>query len=175
MNTKPQPVIPTQPRAPLPKGTPTPDFRLHSTPDQKVSPSDFRGQPLILAFYPLDWSPVCSNQMVLYQQIMPEFKRHNAQVIGISVDSVWCHLAFAKHHNIHFPLLADFEPKGQAARDYKCYRTGEGVSERSLFVIDPEGRVYWSYVSPIGVNPGADGILQALEDMEKHMQNRSAS
>jgi peroxiredoxin len=175
MNTQPQPqpANAMQPRAPLPKGTPAPEFQLHTTPDQQVSPSDFRGQPLILAFYPADWSPVCSDQMVLYQEVMPEFKRHNAQVLGISVDSVWCHLAFAKYNNIHFPLLADFEPKGDAARAYNAYRTREGVSERSLFVIDPEGAVYWSYVSPVGVNPGADGILQALENMEKDGLSRS--
>jgi len=175
MNAKPQPVTPAQAREALPKGIPAPDFRLRTTPDQEVSPADFRGQPLILAFYPNDWSPVCSNQMVLYQEIMPEFKRHNACLLGISVDSVWCHLAFAKYNKINFPLLADFEPKGDAARAYKSYRNREGVSERSLFVIDPEGSVYWSYISPIGVNPGADGILQALESMEKDMQNRSSS
>lgn len=175
MNTQPQPQPANvmQPRAPLRKGTPAPEFQLHTTPDQQVSPSDFRGQPLILAFYPADWSPVCSDQMVLYQEVMPEFKRHNAQVLGISVDSVWCHLAFAKYNNIHFPLLADFEPKGDAARAYNAYRTREGVSERSLFVIDPQGAVYWSYVSPVGVNPGADGILQALENMEKDGLSRS--
>jgi peroxiredoxin len=175
MNTKPQPDSAPQPRAALPKGTRAPEFRLHCTPDQEISPSDFLGQPLILAFYPNDWSPVCSDQMVLYQEVMPEFKRHNAQLLGISVDSVWCHLAFAKYNNIHFPLLADFEPKGDAARAYNAYRRREGVSERSLFVIDPEGAVYWSYVSPIGVNPGADGILQALESMEKERQTRSST
>jgi peroxiredoxin len=175
MNTQPQPqpADPRQPRAPLPKGAPAPEFRLHTTPDQEVSPSDFRGQPLILAFYPADWSPVCSDQMVLYQEVMPEFKRHNAQVLGISVDGVWCHLAFAKYNNIRFPLLADFEPKGSAARAYNAYHAREGVSERALFVIDPKGAVYWSYVSPIGVNPGADGILQALENMERDGLSRS--
>lgn len=173
MNT--QPISPTQPGAPLSKGTPAPEFRLHRTPDQQISPSDFRGRPLILAFYPNDWSPVCSDQMVLYQEVMPEFRRHNAELLGISVDSVWCHLAFAKQNNIRFPLLADFEPKGDASRAYNSYRKRDGISERSLFVIDPEGAVYWSYVSPVGVNPGADGILQALEGMEQDRQNRSGS
>lgn len=154
-----------QQKAPLPPGTPAPDFRLHDTPDQTVSLSDFRGRPVVLAFYPADWSPVCSDQMVLYQELMPEFQKHNAQVLGISVDGVWCHLAFAKHRNIRFPLLADFEPKGVASRAYRAYRQGDGYSERALFVIDPEGAVYWSYLSPVGVNPGADGILRALEDM----------
>jgi peroxiredoxin len=158
-------------RTPLEPGTPGPEFRLPTTPEQKVSPSDFAGQPVILAFYPADWSPVCSDQMALYQEIMPEFKRHNAQLLGISVDGVWCHLAFAKDRKIRFPLLADFEPKGAVSRAYNAYREGEGVSERALFVLDPEGSVYWSYLSPVGVNPGADGILRALEDMANMSAN----
>jgi peroxiredoxin len=151
--------------APLEPGTRAPEFRLRSTPEQTVSPSDFAGQPVILAFYPADWSPVCSDQMVLYQELMPEFKKHNAQLIGISVDSVWCHLAFARDRNLRFPLLADFEPKGAVSRLHHAYRDGDGYSERALFAIDPEGLVYWSYLSPVGVNPGADGILRALESM----------
>lgn len=153
--------------APLAPGIPAPDFSLRDTPDQSISPADFRGRPVILAFYPADWSPVCSDQMVLYQQVMPEFERYDAQLLGISVDSVWCHLAFANHRNLHFPLLSDFEPKGAVSRAYRAYRDGEGVSERALFVIDGDGNVAWSYLSPIGVNPGADGILRALEGMGK--------
>jgi peroxiredoxin len=154
-------------RTPLEPGTPGPEFRLPTTPEQKVSPSDFAGQPLILAFYPADWSPVCSDQMALYQEIMPEFKRHNAQLLGISVDGVWCHLAFAKDRKIRFPLLADFEPKGEVSRAYDAYRATDGTSERALYVIDGEGVVAWSYLSPVGVNPGADGILRALEGLEQ--------
>jgi peroxiredoxin len=161
----------SRPRTPLEPGAPAPDFRLPTTPEQKVAPSDFAGQPVILAFYPADWSPVCSDQMALYQEIMPEFQKHNAQLLGISVDGVWCHLAFAKDRKIRFPLLADFEPKGAVSRAYNAYREGDGFSERALFVLDPEGSVYWSYLSPVGVNPGADGILRALEDMA----NRRAS
>jgi peroxiredoxin len=103
--------------------------------------------------------------MTLYNEILPEFRRFNAALIGISVDGAWCHTAFAKDRKLRFPLLADFEPKGEVARTYGVYRHGEGVSERALFVIDPEGTIFWSYVSPIGVNPGADGILTALESM----------
>lgn len=151
----------------LPPGTTAPDFCLNDTPDQKVALVDFRGRPVVLAFYPADWSPICSDQMVLYQEVMPEFEKHNAQVLGVSVDGVWCHLAFARDRKLRFPLLADFEPKGAVSRAYNAYREGEGVSERALFVIDPEGSVFWSYLSPIGVNPGADGILRALENMAK--------
>jgi peroxiredoxin len=152
---------------PLAPGTKAPDFELRSTPDQKVSLSEFRGQPVILAFYPEDWSPVCSDQMALYQEVLPEFRKFNAELLGISVDGVWSHLAFAKDRNLHFPLLADFEPKGEVARTYQVYRTEEGTSERALYLIDAEGIVRWSYVSPVGVNPGADGILVALENLGK--------
>jgi peroxiredoxin len=147
----------------LPPGTEAPGFELPSTPGQTVSLAEFRGRPVILAFYPEDWSPVCSDQMALYQQLLPEFQKFNAELMGISVDGVWCHLAFAKDRNLHFPLLADFEPKGEVARAYQVYRAKEGTSERALYVIDADGRVSWSYVSPVGVNPGADGILRALE------------
>jgi peroxiredoxin len=150
---------------PLPPGTKAPDFDLPSTPDQTVSLADFRGQPVILAFYPEDWSPVCSDQMALYQELLPEFQRFNAELLGISVDGIWSHLAFAKDLNLHFPLLADFEPKGDVARAYQVYRDKEGTSERALYVIDADGIVHWSYVSPVGVNPGADGILRALETL----------
>jgi peroxiredoxin len=152
---------------PLSPGTKAPDFHLASTPDQKVSLDDFRGRPVILAFYPEDWSPVCSDQMALYQEVLPEFQRFGAELMGISVDGIWSHLAFAKDRNLHFPLLADFEPKGEVARAYQVYRSEDGTSERALYVIDADGIVRWSFVSPVGVNPGADGILRALEDLGK--------
>jgi len=151
---------------PLPPGTAAPEFRLPSTPDQTLSLTEFRGRPVILAFYPEDWSPVCSDQLALYQELLPEFQKFNAELIGISVDGIWSHLAFAKDRNLHFPLLADFEPKGEVARTYQVYRATDGTSERALYVIDGDGIVRWSYVSPVGVNPGADGILRALESLE---------
>ena len=147
--------------------TAAPDFRLPVTPDQKLSLSELRGQPVILAFYPADWSPVCGDQMALYNEILPEFKNYNAALLGISVDGVWCHEAFARDRHLHFPLMADFEPKGEVARKFGVYRGADGISERALFVIDKRGVIAWSYLSPIGVNPGADGILQALEDLPK--------
>jgi peroxiredoxin len=129
--------------------------------------SDFRGQPVVLAFYPADWSPVCGDQMTLYNEILPEFQELGAELLGISVDGAWCHAAFARDRKLHFPLLADFHPKGAVARAYGVYRADDGVSERALFVINPEGIVHWSYVSPIGVNPGAAGILTALEELKR--------
>lgn len=153
------------PASTLPAGTPAPDFTLHATPDQSLSLRDMCGRPVILAFYPADWSPVCGDQVTLYNQILPEFQRHGAELVGISVDGIWCHLAFAKDRNLHFPLLSDFEPKGAVARAYGVYRQEEGTSERALFVIDDEGIIRWSYLSPIGINPGAEGILDALEKL----------
>ena len=150
-------------RGPLAPGTRAPDFTLASAPDRTTSLNDFRGRPVILAFYPADWSPVCGDQMALYNEVLPEFERYGAQLLGISVDGKWCHAAFATNRKLRFPLLADFEPKGEAARRYGVYRTGDGFSERTLFVLDGDGIIRWSYVSPIDVNPGADGILRALE------------
>ena len=149
----------------LKPGVQAPDFCLSTTPDQKVSLSEFRGQPVVLVFYPADWSPVCSDQLALYNELMPEFSGFDAQIIGISVDGVWCHLAFSKDRKLHIPLLADFEPKGAVARQYGVYREKDGESERALFVIDSDGVIRWSHVSPVGINPGADGILKALEAM----------
>jgi peroxiredoxin len=149
----------------LAAGTAAPDFKLRVTPDQWLSLSDLKGRPVILAFYPSDFSPVCGDQMVLYNEILPDFREHGAELLGISVDGVWCHAGFAKSRNLHFPLLSDFEPKGAVARSYGAYREEEGVCERALFVIDGNGVIFWSYLSPVAVNPGADGILEALEEL----------
>ncbi len=148
-------------------GTQAPDFNLHVTPDQKLKLSELRGKPVILAFYPADWSPVCGDQMALYNEILSEFRKYGAELLGISVDGVWCHEAFAKDRHLHFPLLADFEPKGEVAKGYQAYRPEDGVCERALFVIDKNGVIAWSYCSPVAVNPGADGILEALENLPK--------
>jgi peroxiredoxin len=149
----------------LTPGTSAPEFRLYVTPDQELALSELRGKPVILAYYPADWSPVCGDQMALYNEILPEFQKFGAELLGVSVDGVWCHEAFAKDRNLHFPLLADFEPKGGVARAYGVYREKEGICERALFVIDKNGIITWSYRSPIAVNPGADGIIDALEKL----------
>ena len=151
----------------LAKGTQAPTFKLHVTPDQTLALSDFAGRRVVLAFYPADWSPVCGDQMILYNHVLPEFRKYGAELLGISVDGAWCHQAFAHARKLHFPLLSDFEPKGAVAKSYGAYREGEGVCERALFVIDENGTIAWSYRSPIGVNPGADGILDALESLPK--------
>ncbi len=160
---------------PLPAGRRAPDFTLHSTPDQTVSLSDFRGRPVILAFYPADWSPVCGDQLALYNELLPEFQRHRAELVGVSVDGAWCHAAFAAARHLHFPLLADFEPKGAVARMYGVYNAAEGLDDRALFVVDGEGVIRWSHLSPMGVNPGADGILAALESLGSPGASRETS
>ena len=156
----------------LPAGASAPDFTLKSTPDQSVKLSDFRGRPVVLAFYPADWSPVCGDQMGLYNEILPEFQKLGAELLGISVDGAWCHTAFRRDRKLHFPLLADFEPKGAVARLYGVYREADGTTERALFVINKAGVVHWSYISPVGVNPGADGILSALEELNKDQNEK---
>jgi peroxiredoxin len=153
--------------SPAPVGTPAPEFTLLSKPGKFLSLSDFRGRSVVLFFYPGDWSPVCGDQVVLYNELRPIFEDYDAQVLGISVDSVWSHQAYANDRNLDFPLLADFEPKGAVAQAYGVYRDEDGTSERALFVIDPEGIIRWNYVSPINVNPGAEGILAALERINK--------
>jgi peroxiredoxin len=153
--------------SPLAAGTPAPDFKLNVTPDQKLSLSELRGRPVVLVFYPADWSPVCGDQVALYNEVRSEFAKYNAEILGISVDGSWCHEAFAKDRHLHFPLLADFEPKGAVAKLYGVYRSGDGFCERALFVIDKNGVIAWSYVSPVAVNPGAEGILEALEKLPK--------
>lgn len=153
--------------AALQAGTAAPEFELNSTPDQRIALSDFRGHRVVLAFYPADWSPVCGDQLALYNELFDEFERLDATTLGISVDGAWCHAAFRENRHYHLALLSDFEPKGEVARQYGVYRAREGVCERALFVIDGDGMIRWSYVSPIGINPGADGILKALEQMDE--------
>jgi len=148
-------------------GAPAPEFKPQTQPpDQFISLSELRGRPVILAFYPADWSPVCGDQVVLYNELLPEFQRFNAVLLGVSVDGYWSHLAFAKDRKLRFPLLSDFEPKGAVASSYGAYRQQDGISERALFVIDAGGTIRWSYLSPLDVNPGAEGILDALEALD---------
>jgi peroxiredoxin len=163
----------------LAAGTAAPDFTLHVTPDQNLSLSELKRRPVILAFYPADWSPVCGDQLALYNEVLPEFRKHGAELMGISVDGAWCHEAYVQARRLHFPLLADFHPKGAVAKSYGAYRESEGVCERALFVLDSNGVIAWSYRSPIAVNLGADGILDALEKLPKesgsHVNAQSTS
>ncbi|MEO8062880.1 MAG: redoxin domain-containing protein [Pseudomonadota bacterium] len=147
-------------------GATAPDFALSDQAGTTVTLAALRGKPAVIAFYPADWSPVCGDQMALYNEVLPLFGELGAQMFGISVDSRWCHGAFAENRRLRFRLLADFEPKGAMARQYGAYRDEDGTSERALFVLDEAGLIRWSYLSPIEINPGADGILATLESMQ---------
>jgi len=153
-------------RSLLQTGTAAPDFALQDQSGATLTLAQLRGKPVVLAFYPADWSPVCSDQMALYNEVLTLLTDLGAQLVGLSVDSHWCHAAFAENRRLRFPLLADFEPKGAVARSFGAYRDEDGTSERALFVIDSAGVIRWSYLSPIDINPGADGILSALESLQ---------
>jgi peroxiredoxin len=152
-------------RSALGPGTPTPDFTLADQTGQPVSLRDYRGKPVVLVFYPADWSPVCGDQLTLYNEVLPLLEQHHTQVLAISVDGMWCHRAFAEQRNLRFPLLSDFEPKGAVTQLFGVYDAEQGVARRALFVLDAGGIIRWSHVSPSNVNPGADGILNALETL----------
>ncbi len=155
-------VLPT----PLPPGTPAPKFSLASNTGQTISLDDYRGQPVILAFYPADNSPVCSSQLALYNEVLPLFKEHNAKLLAISTDSPTSHQTFSQNLSLSFPLLADSDPAGAVARSFNVYDETHQICERALFVIDGAGTIRWSHISPKGVNPGANGILNALESID---------
>lgn len=166
----------------LKAGTAAPDFTLQSSagnsagePGEMVTLSDLKGKNVVLAFYPADWSAVCGDQLTLYSELMPVFEDLNAVLLGISVDGAFCHSAFRENRNYQMQLLADFQPKGEVAKQYGVYREEDGFTERALFVIDKEGTITWSYLSPIDVNPGANHILEALKEIEgKSAENTPA-
>jgi peroxiredoxin len=153
------------PAAPLVPGSIAPAFVLHDTPYSKIALADFRGRAVVLAFHVADWHPVASAQLALYQDLLADFDRLNATVVGISGDTTWSHEAFARTNGLQFPLLSDDEPPGAVARAYGVYVPEVARSQRALFVIDEEGFVRWSAAFPDAVNPGVDGILSALEDL----------
>ncbi len=151
----------------LAPGVAAPAFSLPSSPAKTAALADYLGHPVVLVFYPADWSPVCGDQLALYTELQEEFDRLGAKVLGISVDGPWCHQAFIAARKYSMTLLSDFEPKGTVARSYGAYAERLGTSERALFVIDAQGIICWSFLSPMGVNPGADGILSALESLQE--------
>lgn len=144
-------------------GAPAPDFTLRDHSGKEVSLSDFRGRKVVLVFYPADFSPVCTDQLSIYQEVLGELEERGATIIGISVDSSWCHRAFRKSLNLTIPLLADFEPKGEVTRKYGAYIEPVGTGNRCLVLIDEEGVVQWSHCAPNpGEIPGANLIFDAL-------------
>jgi peroxiredoxin (alkyl hydroperoxide reductase subunit C) len=152
--------------SPLPTGEEAPDFRLQSNSGEPVRLRDLRGRPVVLVFYPEDDSSVCSSQLALYNEAHRMFEEHSAQLLGISVDDLASHQAFANSLGLQFPLLSDDDSVGDTARAYGVFDESDRVAERALFVLDAEGVIRWRYVAPRGVNPGANGILEALESLE---------
>ncbi len=146
-------------------GAVAPDFCLPSTPNQKVCLHEFLGKNVVLIFYPADWSPVCTEQLGSVRDAMIRIKEHDVEVLGISVDNSWCHLAFQKDSKYGFQLLSDFEPKGEVSKKYGVYRPEDGTSARAAFLIGSDGRIVWSDLAPVGANPGVEGIIDALENM----------
>jgi peroxiredoxin len=144
-------------------GSPAPDFTLPDQDGNKVSLADFRGRTVVLAFYPSDFSPVCTDQLSVYTEVLPQFEERGAALLGISVDGAFCHKAFQQHLNTRIPLLADFHPKGEVAKAYGVWSDEYGVAGRSLVMVDPDGMVQWSYSSPPLEVPGANLIFDALE------------
>jgi peroxiredoxin len=144
-------------------GTQAPEFTLPDQDGNKVSLGDYRGRTVVLVFYPADFSPVCTDQLSVYQEVLEEFERRGAHLVGVSVDGAFCHRAFRRHMNLDIPLLADFHPKGQVARAYGVWSDEHGVSGRALVMVGPEGAVEWSYMSPPLEVPGANLIFDALD------------
>ena len=144
-------------------GESAPDFSLRDQDGEQVSLADFRGRKVMLVFYPFDFSPVCSDQLSLYQEVKPEIEAKGVTLVGVSVDSPYAHKAFQEKLGIDTTLLADFEPKGDVARAYGSYLDGPGMANRTLVLVDEEGRVAWTYESPTpGEFPGANVIFDAL-------------
>jgi peroxiredoxin len=146
-------------------GAPAPDFALRDQDGNKVSLHDLQGQTTVLAFYPLDFSPVCTDQLNVYQEVLSELEERGVRLFGVSVDSAFCHKAFQQHLGITIPLLADFEPKGEVARKFGVYIEGRGHNERALVMIGPDGKVLWSHKAPSPLEiPGANLIFDALDE-----------
>lgn len=158
----------------LPKiGDQAPNFRLALTAEQTLTLHHFHGQPVVLVFHPFNWDPVSEAQLTLYQAWQDRLAPFNATLIAISVDNVWCQLAFARHHRLAFPLLSDFHPKGAVSQRYGIYNPATGASDRAIFVLDADGTIRWQHHVPSRVNPGVDGILTALEQLA-HPGERAA-
>jgi peroxiredoxin len=144
-------------------GAPAPEFTLPDQDGKQVSLADFRGQRVVLVFYPADFSPVCTDQLSVYQEVLGEFEERGVKLLGISVDGAFCHRAFRSHLSLDIPLLADFHPKGETARAYGVWSEEHGVAGRALVLVNGEGVVEWSYMSPPLEVPGANLIFDALD------------
>lgn len=150
---------------PLGPGAEAPAFALRDSPHSRVGLDDFDGRAIVLVFYVADWDPVAATQLRLLEELRPHLDRLGADVIGVSLDTVWSHSAFADAHGIGYHLLADDEPPGAVARAYGVLASEAGRSRRALFVIGVDRTIRWSAAFPDMIDPGASGILAALESM----------
>lgn len=144
-------------------GSEAPDFTLADQDGNEVSLAHFRGRTLVLVFYPADFSPVCTDQLSVYQEVVPQFEERDVSLVGISVDGAFCHNAFRTQLGVSFPLLSDFHPKGEVAKAYGVWTEEYGMAGRALVMVGPGGEVQWSYLSPPLEVPGANLIFDALE------------
>ncbi len=146
-------------------GTPAPDFSLRNQDGEEVTLESLRGRTAVLVFYPLDFSPVCTDQLNVYQEVLGELQARGVDLYGVSVDSAYSHKAFQDKLGVTIPLLADFHPKGEVSRRFGVYSEKHGVTARALVMIDPDGVVTWSYRSPSPLEiPGANLIFDALDE-----------
>lgn len=154
---------------PLAPGSVAPNFALYQSPGQSLSLESLRGQRVVLAFYPALWEPATDAQVALHQRWLPELDRRSAQLLGISVDSVWSQRAYRRHYNVGYLLLSDCEPKGHVARAYGIYAAGTGACRRAIFVLDEQGRIAWCRTYPTNLIPAIDGIITALDRLAREL------
>jgi peroxiredoxin len=158
-------------RRPLESGMRAPAIALPVGHSSTWILQDFRARPVVIVFYPADWEPVSADQLRRYNGALPEIRGLGAELVGVSVDSVWCHQAFKRALGLNFPLLSDTRPRGSRARAYGVYRPEDGTSGRALFVVDAAGVIRFRYLAPLEVNPGVDGMLTALEGLAQRKES----
>jgi peroxiredoxin len=124
-------------------GQAAPEFVLKDQEEKEIRLSDYRGKNVVMVFYPLDWSPVCTNEHACFVNELKTFDKLNAQILGLSVDSVWSHKAWADKLGIRYPLLADFHPRGAVAEKFGVYLSDRGITGRAIAVIDRQGKIAW--------------------------------
>lgn len=151
-----------KPRTLLPAGSQAPNFSLRDGPDSYASLSDYADSVVVLLFYTADFHSVCIRQLVVFNEALPEFHRLGAQVLGVSQDAIWSHIAFSNHFNMHFPLLSDYHPRGKVASAYGVPVT-DGESARAAFVIDTNQRIAWNHMPPPDIALDAGSALEAVE------------
>jgi len=150
---------------PIEVGQKAPDFKLKDQSQKEISLQDYRGNNVVLAFYPLDFSPVCSKEHACFHDDFSQFKGVDAQILGISVDSAWAHKAFAEKLGIEYPLLADFHPKGDTARKYGLYLEDKGITNRATVIIDKEGVVRYVKVYDIPQQRTNQELIDVLQNL----------